>query len=106
MERMFAAFIALLISGMAMADPVVSFLWKEKCGFAMAGQWGYLQNSDVKRDYAVVVKETFTPRSGKATERVLKYTVLAADSVSLGCSITDEPAYAKVRWTILSETPK
>ncbi len=99
-------FVALILSGPAFADPVVTVRYNERCGFASAGQIAHLINSDAKRAYKVVVKEIFNPwGGGKPTETFKHFTLQPTEDRSLQCSYGDDHYPYKMRWVVVSETP-
>jgi hypothetical protein len=99
-------FAALILSGPAIADPVVTVKYNERCGFASAGQIAHLVNSDAKRAYKVVVKEIFNPwGGGNPTEAIKPFTLQPTEDLSLQCSYGDDHYPYKMRWVVVSETP-
>lgn len=98
--------ITLILTGPAMADPVVTVKYKERCGFSSAGQIAHLINGDAKRGYKVVVKEVFNPWGGGApTETMKVYSLYPTEDRPLQCSYGDDHYPYKVRWIVVSETP-
>ena len=98
--------VTLIFSESAMADPVVTVKYNERCGFALAGQIAHLINSDAKRVYKVVVNEIFSPwGGGKPTETLKSFTLKPTEDRSLQCNYGDNYYPYKMRWVVVSETP-
>ncbi|ASV38082.1 hypothetical protein CI807_18475 [Pseudomonas sp. NS1(2017)] len=98
--------VTLMLSGPAMADPIVTIKYKEHCGFASMGQIAHLVNSDPKRVFKVVVKQIFKPGGGaKPTESFDTYTLYPTEDRALQCSHDNSNPPYKITWIIISEAP-